>query len=68
MNIFEFMDMKEFKEFKSILDILKSIWVNMKGSKELMGKYDINFFFILAGLNNAFRLGFISSLPQFIWD
>jgi hypothetical protein len=27
--------------FKDIFDILKSTWINMKGSKELMGKYDI---------------------------
>jgi hypothetical protein len=33
--------MKEFNVFKDILDILKSIWINMKGSKELMDIYEI---------------------------
>jgi hypothetical protein len=33
--------MKIFKVFKDILDILKSIWVNIKGSKKLMGEYEI---------------------------
>jgi hypothetical protein len=33
--------MKEFKVFKDILDILKSVWLNIKWFKKLMGKYDI---------------------------
>jgi hypothetical protein len=33
--------MKEFKVFKDILDILKSVWLNIKCFKKLMGKYDI---------------------------
>jgi hypothetical protein len=37
----ELINMKEFKVFKDILDILKSIWISMKGSKELMSKYEI---------------------------
>jgi hypothetical protein len=33
--------MKDFKESKHIVDILKNIWVNMKGPKKLTVKYDI---------------------------
>jgi hypothetical protein len=29
------------KEYKSTSGILKSIWINIKESKELIGKYDI---------------------------